>query len=239
MAAKVNNYLNNDHSSDSSSDEDESCCEKNSSTQMQDSFSKSDKHKLLRSSKSMDEPCSHIQSLGQFEKFRPNIVMFAQSSLSILNSVLPSKKESFNLNSVLANYNRVRVDSAPNGNCFFESVTYVLEHSVISNSSTSNHVVQHLNALGLIKRKWQDWHLCTSKKASWWRVVKSFRFLQAISHSYSDIWSGSKSIFEEWTLCSWFRQFNASGNGKCTVFANRCYDRWKIYQYCQLLQGIV
>lgn len=92
MAAKVNNYLNNDHSSDSSSDEDESCCEKNSSTQMQDSFSKSDKHKLLRSSKSMEEPCSHIQSLGQFEKFRPNIVMFAQSSLSILNSVLPSKK---------------------------------------------------------------------------------------------------------------------------------------------------
>ena len=49
-------------------------------------------------------------------------------------------------------------------------------------------------------------------------------FLQAISHRYSDIWSGSKSIFEEWTLCSWFRQFNASGNGKFAVFANRCYD---------------
>ena len=44
----------------------------------------------------------------------------------------------------------VRVDSAPNGNCFFESVAYALEHSVISNGSTSNHFIQHLNGMGLI-----------------------------------------------------------------------------------------
>ena len=150
MVTKVNNCLNDDHSSDSSSNEDESCCEENISTPMQVPFSESDRHKVLKSSKYMEELCSHIQSLGQFEKFRTNIVMFAQSSLAILNSDLPSKKESFNLDSVLANYNMVRVDSAPNGNCFFQSVAYALEHSVITNGSTSNHVIQHLNALGLI-----------------------------------------------------------------------------------------
>lgn len=97
----------------------------------------------------MEELCSYIQSVGQFEKFQPKIVMFAQSSLAVLNSVLPNKRESSSLDSVLANYNMARVHSATNGNCFFLSVAYALEHNIISNQSTSNDVIKHLDALGL------------------------------------------------------------------------------------------
>jgi len=149
MAARVN-CLNVDHSSDSSSDENECPNEEDSFIHPQLSFSESHRARVLSSSKSMEELCTYIQSVGQFEKFRPHMVLFAQSSLAILNSDLPNQRESTVLDNVLANYNMARIGSAPNGNCFFLSVAHALKNSIISNKSTSNDVIKHLDALGLI-----------------------------------------------------------------------------------------
>ena len=149
VAARVNS-LNVDHSSDSRSDENECCNEEDSFTHPQVSFSESHRARVLSSSKTMEELCTYIQSVGQFEKFRPNVVLFARSSLAILNSDLPNQRESSVLDNVLANYNMVRIGSAPNGNCFFLSVAHALKNSIISNKSTSSDVIKHLDALGLI-----------------------------------------------------------------------------------------
>ena len=54
-----------------------------------------------------------------------------------------------------------RVASTPNGNCFFLSVPYTLEHTIICNKSTSSDVIKHLDALGLINRS-DNTDICAS-----------------------------------------------------------------------------
>jgi len=161
IVAKINEYLNSENDSDPSSDDEECCSGEDSSSQMQASFSESHRKKVLQSSKSLEELCSYIQSVGQYEKFNPNIVMFAQGSLAIVNSDLPNKRESSTLDSLLANYNMARVDSTPDGNCFFSLVAYTLEHNIICNKSTSSDVIKHLDALGLINRS-DKTYICAS-----------------------------------------------------------------------------
>jgi len=105
IVAKINKYLNSKNDSDPSSDDEECCSGEDSSSQMEASFSESHREKVLQSSKSVEELCSYIQSVGQYEKFNPNIVMFAQGSLAILNSDLSNKRESSTLDSLFANCN--------------------------------------------------------------------------------------------------------------------------------------
>ena len=155
IVAKINKYLNSKNDSDPSSDDEECCSGEDSSSQMEASFSESHREKVLQSSKSVEELCSYIQSVGQYEKFNPNIVMFAQGSLAILNSDLSNKRESSTLDSLFANCNMARVDSTPNGNCFFLLVAYTLEHNIICNKSTSSDVIKHLDKSRRMKQeKW-------------------------------------------------------------------------------------
>lgn len=146
---KLHEYLQCDHSSDSSSDEDEFCSTVASSSPVQVELSEEQIHRIINSSKSMEELGSYIQQAGQFDRFNPNIVTFVKSSLTLLHSQLPNERNSSTLDDILANYSMRRVSIPPNGNCFFLSIAYALEH-VIPNQSDSKDVLQHLDSLGLV-----------------------------------------------------------------------------------------
>ena len=76
--------------------------------------------------------------------------MFAKSSLTLLNSDLPNNREPSALDNVLANYNMARVNTTPNGNCFFTAIAYSLENYIIPNQSVSSDVISHLEKLELV-----------------------------------------------------------------------------------------
>lgn len=152
MMSKLNECLNGEHLSDSSSDDGDmySYCAKDSPVKSQLPFAESQKRTLIDYSRSMEELCSYVESAGKFEKFQPKHVLFAKSGLTLLNSDLPSKRQSSSLDGVLANYNMARVNIPGNGNCFFQSVAHAIENTIIPNQTISREVINHLDSLGLL-----------------------------------------------------------------------------------------
>ena len=139
---RFNECVNGDTSpSDSSSDEEEgSQDEPDKATTM---LSGGRKENLLNLSKSMAELCNCIQATGKFEKFKPKVVMFAKTSLTLLHSPeLSSQQESSELDNVLANYDMVRVKIPADGNCLFLTIAHALQPE-------SGDVFNHLQFLGL------------------------------------------------------------------------------------------
>lgn len=107
----------------------------------------------MKSAKCMAELCEQIQSLGQYARFNPNFLFFTKSSLTLFHSGLVSNKESSALDNVLSNFNMVRVNVPPNGNCFFLAITYAIVNSIIPNKAISNDLVSHLESLRLMNYK--------------------------------------------------------------------------------------
>ena len=115
--------IHNDYSS--SSDEEEGCCTNETAT-IPASLTDSQKSGIINTSKSMETLCANIGSIGHgFERFKPKMALFARSSLTLLNNDLQSKKQPVALGNVLSNYNMVRVNIPPNGNCFFLSIALI------------------------------------------------------------------------------------------------------------------
>ena len=145
---KLNNLLDD---SSSSSDEDEPISSECGFTQSSlPNLSEKQRDQVINSSKNMAQICWHIQSLGQCERFNPNILYFCKSSLALLHSGLVGNKESSALDDVLSNYNIVRVSVPPNGNCFFMSVAYAIKNNIIGNEIASSCLASHLESLGLM-----------------------------------------------------------------------------------------
>ena len=84
------------------------------------------------------------------------MAMFAESSLTLLNNDLQSKKQPVALDDVLTNYNLVRVNIPPNGDCFFLSVAYALLNDIIPNQNIPSDAHKHLDTIGLIKETSYD-----------------------------------------------------------------------------------
>ena len=83
--------------------------------------------------------------------FKPKMALFARSSLTLLNNDLQSKKQPVALDNVLSNYNMVRVNIPPNGNCFFLSIAHTLFNDIIPNRTISSDAYKHIETIGLIK----------------------------------------------------------------------------------------
>ena len=84
------------------------------------------------------------------------MAMFVESSLTLLNNDLQSKKQPVALDNVLTNYNMVRVNIPPNGDCFFLSVAYALLNDIIPNQNIPSDAHKHLDTIGLIKETSYD-----------------------------------------------------------------------------------
>jgi hypothetical protein len=155
MVNNLNDCVQNDYSS--SSDEDEQSYSKHGSDTTTASLTDRKKNDIISSSKSMEQLCAHIRSVGHgFERFNPKMAMFAESSLTLLNNDLQSKKQPVALDNVLTNYNMVRVNISPNGDCFFLSVAYALLNDIIPNQNIPSDAHKHLDTIGLIKETSYD-----------------------------------------------------------------------------------
>ena len=152
IVEQLNNFLDG-VSSNISSDEDEPSVTENSSPPPFPNLSKQQQHKVMKSAKCMAELCEQIQSLGQYARFNPNFLFFSKSSLTLFHSGLVSNKESSTLDNVLSNFNMVRVNVPPNGNCFFLSIAYAIVNSIIPNKAISIDLASHLESLGLMNCK--------------------------------------------------------------------------------------
>lgn len=149
IVTKVNSFLREDMPT-SSSDEDEYChsASVNSTLPLSDEF----KRQVLNNSKSMEEFSKQIKSISKFEKFKPHMVMFGESSLKLLNSDMSKNKETSVIDGILANYNMSRLNTPRNGNCFFQSVAHALSKYIIPHKSVSSDMLSHLQKLGLINQ---------------------------------------------------------------------------------------
>lgn len=166
LAADIVSNLNdciNDDGLSSSSDEDEHCNSDFENDKTTARLTESQKSDIMNTSKSMEKLFAHIGSVGSFEKFKPKMAMFAKSSLTLLNNDLPSEREPEALDNILANYNMVRVNIPPNGNCFFLSIAHALVNYIVPNKSVSNSISSHLAAIGLINEFINDVHTVSSQ----------------------------------------------------------------------------
>ena len=155
MVNNLNDCVQNYYSS--SSDEDEQSYSKHGSDTTTASLTDRQKNDIISSSKSTEQLCAHIRSVGHgFERFNPKMAMFAESSLTLLNNDLQSKKQPVALDNVLTNYNMVRVNIPPNGDCFFLSVAYALLNDIIPNQNIPSDAHKHLDTIGLIKETSYD-----------------------------------------------------------------------------------
>lgn len=152
IVEQLNNFLDG-VSSNISSDEDEPSFTENNSPPPFPNLSKQQQQEVIKSAKCMAELCDQIQSLGQYARFNPNFLFFTKSSLTLFHSGLVSNKESSTLDNVLSNFNMVRVNVLPNGNCFFLSIAYAIVNSIIPNKAISNDLASHLESLGLMNCK--------------------------------------------------------------------------------------
>ena len=118
-----------------------------------------------------------------------------------------------------------RVASTPNGNCFFLSVAYTLKHNIICNKSTSSDVIKHLDALGLINRS-DNTDICASLRRllveEWLTYPDSYKPFLTGGQTFED--EAKAFLNDGRSLCRRIRQFNAFGNGKCTVSTYCYYD---------------
>lgn len=123
-------------------------CENTSSTEENCSLSEEERSRMRNHSKATEELSRHIQCMSQYERFKPHTALFANSSLTLLNSMCFSDQESTALDNVLSNFHMARIQVPPDGNCLFQSVSHAVS-TILSDKSVSSDVLQHLEGLGL------------------------------------------------------------------------------------------